>query len=314
VDVLGVVAVIASVSALAPLPELPAQGLAVEEKNGVAFVDFRGRRLAAVPGLEFFGQDTNAATGLPRFRDAQGGRWRVDRQTHRFVAAPDGLPLAGGAKLDYVPRLSTWFVRREGRVVLRVRTPRESFALSEDRDVVSTRGRALDLRARRTIELPGGPECSVASRRGWILLCRAQPIGATLPVRIDALTGGRRVAVAAPPVRRSSDGRIHGHWRYLLVSPDGRRILAQWSGECEIPTAFLIERGSTRPLGASSYAKAPVSFALGWLPNGSAVIHFPQGACGGTHRVPGVYVVPRSGKPRLVIKVSGFGRVAMWGG
>ena len=121
VDVLGVVAVIASISALAPLPELPAQGLAVEEKNGVAFVDFRGRRLAALPGLEFLGQDTDVATGLPRFRDAQGGLWRVDRPTHRFVAAPDGLPLAGGAKLDFVPHLRTWFVRREGRAVLRIR-------------------------------------------------------------------------------------------------------------------------------------------------------------------------------------------------
>jgi hypothetical protein len=59
---------------------------------------------------------------------------------------------------------------------------------------------------------------------------------------------------------------------------------------------------------------APESGALGWLRDGSAVVHFPVGACGRSLRTPGTYVIPRSGKPRLVLATTRLAAVAMWGG
>lgn len=80
------------------------------------------------------------------------------------------------------------------------------------------------------------------------------------------------------------------------MAPDRRRLLAQWSGECEVPTAFLVDGSRVRSFGRSSTGSVPESGALGWLRDGSAVIHFPVGACGGSIHTPGAYVVPRSSK------------------
>jgi hypothetical protein len=126
--------------------------------------------------------------------------------------------------------------------------------------------------------------------------------------------GGRRRLIVGSPVRRGPDGRIHGHWVYVKVSSNPHRLLAQWSGECGIPTAFLVERRTVRPFGAKTYAGAPESGALGWLRDGRAVVSFPVGACGGSFRRPGTYVVARSGMPRLVVATGRFNSVAMWGG
>ncbi len=59
---------------------------------------------------------------------------------------------------------------------------------------------------------------------------------------------------------------------------------------------------------------APSSVALGWLPNGKAVIHFTNGACGGSFRLPGIYAVPRAGKAQLLLRTSRFASYWMWGG
>jgi hypothetical protein len=48
--------------------------------------------------------------------------------------------------------------------------------------------------------------------------------------------------------------------------------------------------------------------------DGSAVVHFPVGACGRSLRTPGTYVISRSGKPRLVLATTRLAAVAMWGG
>jgi hypothetical protein len=90
-------------------------------------------------------------------------------------------------------------------------------------------------------------------------------------------------------------------------SPSGDAVLAQWSAECEVPVAYLIAVGRMR-------AYAPDSVALGWLPNGEAVIHFPNGPCGGSTHVRGIYAVPRAGPPRLLLRTARFASYAMWGG
>jgi hypothetical protein len=59
---------------------------------------------------------------------------------------------------------------------------------------------------------------------------------------------------------------------------------------------------------------APSSMALGWLSDGRALVHFPDGACGSSHRTPGVYAVPLTGKPTLLVQTPRFARYWMWGG
>jgi hypothetical protein len=105
-----------------------------------------------------------------------------------------------------------------------------------------------------------------------------------------------------------------GHWVRAEWAPHGNAFLAQWSAECEVPIAYLVAGGAIRPYGGRTIRDAPESVALGWLPNGNALVHFPRGACGGTYRIPGIYTVPRTGRPRLLLRTPRFEAYWMWGG
>jgi hypothetical protein len=99
-----------------------------------------------------------------------------------------------------------------------------------------------------------------------------------------------------------------GHWVWAERAPKADAVLAQWSAECEVPVAYLILRG-----GLISYGSGTV--ALGWLANGSAAVYFPRGGgCGPTPRAPGIYAVPLSGDPRLLLRTRKPVGYAMWGG
>jgi hypothetical protein len=99
--------------------------------------------------------------------------------------------------------------------------------------------------------------------------------------------------------------RSRGYWRSVELSPDRRRLLLQWSGECEIPTAYL-----ARADGRGLRAAAAESVALGWTPSGRAVLDLPRGACGASFRRPGIYLLdPRSRRASFVYR--GHGR--LWG-
>jgi hypothetical protein len=115
-----------------------------------------------------------------------------------------------------------------------------------------------------------------------------------------------RVVARAP-------GKV-GHWVWAAYAPRGDAFFAQWSAECEVPIAFLVAGGRVRPYGGDTIEEAPESMALGWLPSGSAVIHFRKGACGETRRSPGIYAVPRTGKPTLLLGTPRFALYSMWGG
>ena len=81
-----------------------------------------------------------------------------------------------------------------------------------------------------------------------------------------------------------------GHWRWSIPSPDGDTILGQWSGECEIPTAYYV------PSGGDPQPVAPngvESVALGWTGDGRAIVHLPEAGCGSPLR-PGVYLATGS--------------------
>jgi hypothetical protein len=126
--------------------------------------------------------------------------------------------------------------------------------------------------------------------------------------------GGIRVAVCGPEhgpgeIRvLAGDGHSRlisgavdpsGHWRYALPSPDGRWILAQWSGECEVPVAYLFPATGSpgRPVAGAERE----TVAIGWAPDGKAIVGFWAGACGDGDDQPGTYLVdPATGRRRRI--------------
>lgn len=207
-----------------------------------------------------------------------------------------------------------WLVLRGGGVAMRMRAGRELPFLSEERDVVSTRRRALDLRARRFLPVPAS--CTLASRRAvhWILLCGSGAHGTPLPTSIEELVDGRRRRLVGPAeIRKVAPHDPAGHWVFVRVAADRRTLLAQWSGECESPSAFVIgSRGRADPVGGS---RSLESVALGWSRGGRAIVHFTAGICGqGFHGGPGIYAVGADRKPQLIVATRRLQKFAFWGG
>lgn len=105
-------------------------------------------------------------------------------------------------------------------------------------------------------------------------------------------SGWRRLA--GPPAHSIVDGIPHGYWRDAYLAPDRHVLLAQWSGECEIPIAFFVdaESGELRPVtGEADWREAPESIALGWSRDGRARVRLLKGACGSGFDKPGVYLI-----------------------
>jgi hypothetical protein len=167
----ALIGIVAAAAALAtPLPPLPAEGLVLSRADGITFVNLQGRRLGHVDGLRF-APEYALNSGVPRLRDRQGRLWSLDVRGHRLIPAVGGLPLAGGATLLFAPRAKRWLVLRRGRIALRMPVGHEFPFLSEDRDVVSTGRRALDLRTRRIVPVPRGWHRREPARRPLVLLC-----------------------------------------------------------------------------------------------------------------------------------------------
>lgn len=107
------------------------------------------------------------------------------------------------------------------------------------------------------------------------------------------------------------NGRVAGRWRYAYR--DGDRMLAQWSGECEIPTAYWIQDDSMRIVtGETRLARAPESLALGWSSSGDAIVLLGEGACGQSGNPPGIYRFTAPGQGTLVYETSRYVSAGMW--
>ncbi len=90
-----------------------------------------------------------------------------------------------------------------------------------------------------------------------------------------------------------------GWWRRVFAAPDGQTLLAQWSGECEQQSTYLVSAvdGSFRPVFAGHAAEA-----IGWTEAGLARVRLAERIWRGKTplRRPGVYVVdPRTMAARL---------------
>jgi hypothetical protein len=108
-----------------------------------------------------------------------------------------------------------------------------------------------------------------------------------------------------------------GFWAYALPSPDGSRLLAEWSGECESQTAFFADADGSNPVpvtGDRGLADAPSSGVIGWTADGGALVFLGPGTtCGSGGRRAGVYRFERPRVGTMVIPVPEPNGVRMWG-
>ena len=106
--------------------------------------------------------------------------------------------------------------------------------------------------------------------------CR--PAGGNLRFCVDRkVFGSVHSESGRVPVRRPGVGI--GRWVWAAASPDGRQLLMQWSGECEVPLAFLVPAQGGRP--RRLVGKHVNSYALGWTTDGRAIVFVPaQPGCG----------------------------------
>ena len=136
------------------------------------------------------------------------------------------------------------------------------------------------------------------------------------PPRIDVTDGrGTRTLITSPPPLPGVAALLGG-WRSAKVSPNGRTVLAQWSGECEVPATFFIDVATGRVSvttgeSVSRWNLAPATTSAGWLPDGSAVIARGRSACG-TSGAAGVYVVTPGAPARLFHRVDSADRPSIF--
>ena len=133
---------------------------------------------------------------------------------------------------------------------------------------------------------------------------RAAATPEVTPPRNLVITGDRgrgeaRALAGIHPFAHWRDARRHGRWVWAARSPDGRTLLGQFSGECEIPLAFLVRDGERRARSVTGRFKRaappPVSHALGWTTDGRAIVAVPEeAACGAAGRG-GLYLVNTDG-------------------
>jgi hypothetical protein len=209
-----------------------------------------------------------------------------------------------------LPGVQLGYVAEPGRVILREREQQWLF-----RPRTGTFVKYAPKRLRPRIG------CQVASKRGAtrLFLCSPKPESAgllPLPRTIElAATGASRRVLAGPPFPSPApDVGPVGHWMSAQLSPDAHTVLAQWSAECEVPTAFLIAvaGGAPRPV-AGTLREQPESVGLGWNPDGQAVVFLPTGACGRGYDGPGIYLVSTDGKPlRAIVKGRDIRGAALW--
>lgn len=104
-----------------------------------------------------------------------------------------------------------------------------------------------------------------------------------------------------------TNGAFHGSWVWAAASPDGKTVLAQFSGECEIPMAFFVPASG----GVASSVSGPYtrgeppenSSALGWTTDGRAIVFIPAApGCGSTHGA-GVFLIAPSGETEKVASI-----------
>jgi hypothetical protein len=152
-----------------------------------------------------------------------------------------------------------------------------------------------------------GSECQPVGKTGEgpLQLCWGSEADGHGRFVVDAGSGQRELEIPPPgPTPTAADAGKAGHWAWAALAPDGHRLLAQWSSECEVPIAFFadLQGGDPEPVtGEEDWAESPESTALGWTTDGRAILFLPKGgACGSGESAPGVYLYSQAGEGDLV--------------
>jgi hypothetical protein len=113
-----------------------------------------------------------------------------------------------------------------------------------------------------SVKKPARHYCSAPSRGFRACTAFGVPFGEQS--RIEGRVDGRWAVVLTP---REAPHPNHGWWRRVIASPNRANVLAQWSGECEIQTTYLVSP-STGELWSIFSGEA--SSAIGWTRQGRA--------------------------------------------
>jgi len=151
-----------------------------------------------------------------------------------------------------------------------------------------SRDSGLEVAPHKRVDVPAGCARARAARTLRVALCGQ---GTSGPSRIEVIesTGRSRTLVDGYPTSTTAAG----YWEWAIPSPDGTMVLAQWSGECEAPEAFLVATatGTTRPVVGDGGPGGALTEGLGWAPDGRAIVHVLSGGCGPDVPEPGTYLV-----------------------
>jgi hypothetical protein len=288
----SVAAVSVAATAASPSARMPRATFVTQTPRGVAAVTLGGRVTNVLRGYSLFrprGLNVQMFDVAPVYVRAGGRTFAFDPARRRFVpSAEREVVLPRGTRL-HQERAKVWLTVG-GKSDLTPLASSDVF-ISERRDVLTLPGAtaARGYVIRRAINRRLPKTCRVATTAGatWYLLCGS--ISGNAQSRVEVLTATGRVRALVPPATRYGP-RPDGWWVSVFLSPDAKTLLLQWSGECESPSAWYAPASGGRPRPVAGDA-AVESFALGWAPDGRAVVQFPQGMCGsGIHR-PGIYLV-----------------------
>lgn len=146
---------------------------------------------------------------------------------------------------------------------------------------------------------PCSPSATAPTR-----VCGSEPSSGDEPT-ITLTRDGATRRITGAPFPRDPTGGFAGYWTRTLLSPDGRTVLATWSGECESPSAFLVDVDTARTFSPESGQDFPrEAHGLGWTKAGEAVIYFTTGICGSAIDVPGIYLLrPDGSLARRVLRL-----------
>jgi hypothetical protein len=181
-----------------------------------------------------------------------------------------------------------------------------------------SRGRYLQLRGGkaefRSMRAPQGPieadgkACIVTDEAHGALVKVCNMSAHHVHTVLSVTHAGHRLQVARHPPQLPG-----GYWEYGILSPNGQQLLAQWTGECEVPQPYLVDvgTGDIRPIGNPRAVDAPEGYALGWTPSGVPVVDFPTAACGSGVKVAGVYPISTTGRVGHEL-IATRGQVVMW--
>lgn len=175
------------------------------------------------------------------------------------------------------------------------------------------RQRRMTAQVQASVNVPDGCQVDALLDPGtrWMVFCRQATDNQDPTIGVLSADGTVEVIGRIPPGPVGST--TVGHWRDAFAREDGA-LLAQFSGECEIPHAmFIVDGVASHVSGEGFWDDAPVpnSYAFGWLPDGRALVWTEyETGCGSPDPQPGLYAYDLEGTRELLLP---FGAHPFWG-